>query len=763
MTDRATLSKPAPAMLPSAFQRPLVGSFGSRGQDQFADHAEDRESGVPGLFGHSFADITVAPPSRVTSADEPEEKEADRTANEAVHPTDASPSGLQTLPAPGISGEQQPDKRTAAVADGAPLTQQAPANSGKGLEPMQRKELERVLGQNLGGVRMRTDTAADADSQALAARAFTRGADIHFRRGHFQPHTRAGRWLLTHELTHAIRSRTNVVARKGVGTPMGPAPNLRPSTPAEDREFVGLAIEFIQRGKEHYQPAFAGLAGTTRAPVFRTPPTSREQLVRQLEGWKATTTQCVTLIGTTLNNDATLDQQLRRAYRDAVEAAVSAAASHQSKSRHDIYDEHRERIHDWAWPAAVADPDRNALSDTLTPQERSQIRTVTTGITFGSVDSFFAANASAVALPQNTTARFGSTIRPALRAGLQNIAATLAGMTNGLELNSTLTLGLDLGRVGGDYVAYRFTRVRHAAQGRAQPATNEILIEALGTIGLERPRPGEVRTQRERFARLGLSLGAGWGASPDFETNAELQALLRGLAGIPDATLTRIPSLRIDRASTSSIDPNRAGEYDFATHTVRLFHQAFATSLTRFGTPGAGLSDATSFAIRHEIGHALDQISLRTALGTWNASVDRLNAQVGRRRAQFGDVEVSPNRFQIPPDRRAAWEALQRDIAAARAGEQTQAAARDAARALSGAQLQRRAGTNVFEAVQGPVAAGTSAFRQAAVQDGVRLTHYSDQSWLEYFAESYAMFISAPEDLARLRPHVFAFMQANFP
>ena len=109
------------------------------------------------------------------------------------------------------------------------------------------------------------------------------------------------------------------MARKGVGTPMGAAPNLRPSTPAEDREFVGLAIEFIQRGKEHYEPAFAGLAGTPRAPMFRTPPVSREQLVRQLEGWKAATTQCVTLIGTTLNNDATLDQQIRRAYRDAVE------------------------------------------------------------------------------------------------------------------------------------------------------------------------------------------------------------------------------------------------------------------------------------------------------------------------------------------------------------------------------------------------------------------------------------------------------------
>jgi hypothetical protein len=51
----------------------------------------------------------------------------------------------------------------------------------------------------------------------------------------------------------------------------------------------------------------------------------------------------------------------------------------------------------------------------------------------------------------------------------------------------------------------------------------------------------------------------------------------------------------------------------------------------------------------------------------------------------------------------------------------------------------------------------------AAERDGVRITHYSDESWLEYFAETYAMFVSAPDDLRRLKPNVFAFMQASFP
>jgi hypothetical protein len=105
------------------------------------------------------------------------------------------------------------------------------------------------------------------------------------------------------------------------------------------------------------------------------------------------------------------------------------------------------------------------LSDALTGPERSQIRTVTTNITFSAVDSFFASNAVPVALPANTTARFGPSIAANLQAGLQNIAGTLAGMNNGLELNSTLTLGLDLGRVGGDYAAYRFTRCAPSGPG----------------------------------------------------------------------------------------------------------------------------------------------------------------------------------------------------------------------------------------------------------------------------------------------------------
>ena len=620
-----------------------------------------------------------------------------------------------------------------------PVKRSVPENAsdegGRLLDPAHQRFYEARLGASLRDVRIHADAGADAGSRALRAHAFTRGRHLYFGAGNFRPETAEGSWLLAHELAHTLQPNGDVIRRKGVGEPMGSTGTPTPATPADNREFIDVSVEFIQHGKELYDPFPTGMDPTTHKWKYSTPPVTREQLIRQLDGWMATVEQCLNIIRVSLNNDAVLDQRVRQVYRDAVETVVSAAAKHQNHTPHELYDEHRARILDWAWPAATQDPHGRGLSEALTAQERSQIRVVTTAITFSSVDAFFAANATPVALPAGTTVRFGGAIAPALNAGLQNIAATVAGMSSGLELNSTLTLGLDLGRVGGDYAAYRFTRVRRAPQGRGQRPTEDILIEHLGAIGLERNRPSDTKTQRERFNRLGLSLGPGWGASPDWETNGELQSLLRGLALISDSSLTRVPGLVIDRAATSAINPSRSGEYDFGSHKVTLFNSAFAASLTRFGTPGAGFSDLASFSIRHEIGHALDEISLRTALGTWTTSVATLNAAVATARTQantqFADVRTGPNQFRIPRDRQAAWNAIQAPVTAARAAEGRAATARDPARSLSGASLQRRQGTNVFEAVQGDTAAGRNAFRVAAQQDGVRLTHYSDESWLE--------------------------------
>ena len=65
---------------------------------------------------------------------------------------------------------------------------------------------------------------------------------------------------------------------------------------------------------------------------------------------------------------------------------------------------------------------------------------------------------------------------------------------------------------------------------------------------------------------------------------------------------------------------------------------------------------------------------------------------------------------------------------------------------------------------EGGTGAGSSAFRQAAQQDGgVRITSYSTREWQEYFAESYSLYMTNPAVLQQLRPNVYAFFVANHP
>src|SRR5262249_31182548 len=74
--------------------------------------------------------------------------------------------------------------------------------SGGSLESPLRSELERVMGSDLGRVRLHTDSTAASWAFRLRAHAFTVGPHIFFAAGRFQPQTRPGLHLLVHELAH---------------------------------------------------------------------------------------------------------------------------------------------------------------------------------------------------------------------------------------------------------------------------------------------------------------------------------------------------------------------------------------------------------------------------------------------------------------------------------------------------------------------------------------------------------------------------------
>ncbi len=89
---------------------------------------------------------------------------------------------------------------------------------------------------------------ADRACRALNAMAFTVGSDIYFADGTFNPHTRAGLWLLAHEVAHVVQqSVAGMSASESLSTPsVAPArtPDERAADAAADAFMDGRSFIF---------------------------------------------------------------------------------------------------------------------------------------------------------------------------------------------------------------------------------------------------------------------------------------------------------------------------------------------------------------------------------------------------------------------------------------------------------------------------------------------------------------------------------------
>ena len=129
------------------------------------------------------------------------------------NPAKAPPAHLLALQrAFGNRAVGQAIQRAAAIgAEGGAVdaqTQSAIQSARGGGAPLDAKvgtQVGNVLGADFSGVRVHTDTKADALNRSLNAKAFTHGSDIFFSKGEYQPNTRGGNNLLAHELTHVVQ------------------------------------------------------------------------------------------------------------------------------------------------------------------------------------------------------------------------------------------------------------------------------------------------------------------------------------------------------------------------------------------------------------------------------------------------------------------------------------------------------------------------------------------------------------------------------
>lgn len=101
-----------------------------------------------------------------------------------------------------------------------------------------REKMEAQFGADFSGIRIHTDAPAVLLSQALKAQAFTRGSDIFFNEGKFEPGSRTGQHLLAHELTHTIQ--------QGAAEPDESRADVISLAPAEDADGYEVRPEIVE-------------------------------------------------------------------------------------------------------------------------------------------------------------------------------------------------------------------------------------------------------------------------------------------------------------------------------------------------------------------------------------------------------------------------------------------------------------------------------------------------------------------------------------
>jgi hypothetical protein len=232
---RESAESRAPGLLPDR-----TGSIDHHPPDRRPHARAGPPPGEPPPSSHDFGRIAVHPrvppllPALPADAEQREPPSpADRSTTSKPGPYDFgripvfSPGHESIeLSSPGDADERQADDVAARVVAGrAPILPPAPIGGtgagkrldgtghGRPLDASTRGTMERMLGADLGGVRIHTGARADTLSRRLDAAAFTYGQDVYFRQGGFDPASRRGQGLLAHELTHTLQNRGKVSRR----------------------------------------------------------------------------------------------------------------------------------------------------------------------------------------------------------------------------------------------------------------------------------------------------------------------------------------------------------------------------------------------------------------------------------------------------------------------------------------------------------------------------------------------------------------------
>jgi predicted chitinase len=98
--------------------------------------------------------------------------------------------------------------------DGEAAVARAGASTGAPLPDDLRLRFESCLDTDLTGVRVHTGAESTAAAEAVGARAYALGNDVHFAAGQYDPSSAAGQHLIAHEVAHTVQQAGQTPARQ---------------------------------------------------------------------------------------------------------------------------------------------------------------------------------------------------------------------------------------------------------------------------------------------------------------------------------------------------------------------------------------------------------------------------------------------------------------------------------------------------------------------------------------------------------------------
>lgn len=332
------------------------------------------------------------------------------------------------------------------------------------------------------------------------------------------------------------------------------------------------------------------------------------------------------------------------------------------------------------------------------------------------INSYFAANVQPATLPPQIRVEFDSNIPLPIRAGLIGAAAELVFRSRPpiLPLGTSTTIEITaLGR------NFRLTNFMH--RQNAQSSQQVVVIEGVSPPSTQPsiaqqsnawppPSGNNGSNNPHHFHIVGFSRN-------------ERSDLRQALTQVPDAAL--VDGITFRRARRHPDGSDTSGLYNPQTNTITIFDSAWINS-------SYGAVRQITETIVHEIGHAADQAPIQQAFRVNNRS----RHTTADEQALLNTRSLSGTHLQSSGNNSPVIEA---DVPSDMSGDFREAAQRDNIGLTSGV---------------------TRSGRRATLSGGI--TDYADESWREYFAESFSLYFLDPEILRSLRPNVFCYFEGRY-